>query len=78
MADVIDVAFTVNARPVRVRTRADARLLDLLRENLRLTGAKEGCGKGECGACTVLMDGRPVDACLMMAYQAVGAVLETV
>jgi carbon-monoxide dehydrogenase small subunit/xanthine dehydrogenase small subunit len=78
MADVIDVAFTVNARPVRVRTRADARLLDLLRDNLRLTGAKEGCGKGECGACTVLMDGRPVDACLMMAYQADGAVLETV
>ena len=78
MADTIEVAFTVNRQPVRLRVGSDRRLLDVLREDLRLTGAKEGCGKGECGACTVLVDGRAVDACLVMAYQADGAVVETI
>src|SRR5262249_40596695 len=78
MVDTLDVALAVNGRPVRRRVRADQRLLDLLRDDLRLTGAKEGCGKGECGACTVIMDGRAVDACLVLAYQADGAVLETI
>jgi xanthine dehydrogenase iron-sulfur cluster and FAD-binding subunit A len=63
---------------VRVRARSDQRLLDLLRDDLRLTGAKEGCGKGECGSCTVIVDGRTADACLMMAYQVDGAVVETI
>ena len=58
--------------------RSDQRLLDVLRDDLRLTGAKEGCGKGECGACTVLVDGHAVDACLMMAWQADGTVVETI
>jgi len=78
VADVIDLAFTLNRQPVRLRTRSDLRLLDLLRDELRLTGAKEGCGKGECGACTVIVDGRAADACLMMAFQADGAVVETI
>jgi len=78
VADWIDVAFSVNGRPARVRVRSDRRLLDVLRDELRLTGAKEGCGKGECGSCTVLVDGQAVNSCLMMAYQADGAVVETI
>jgi xanthine dehydrogenase small subunit len=78
MPDLIDVAFTVNRQPVRLRVRSDARLLDVLRDELRLTGAKEGCGKGECGACTILVSGQAVDSCLMMAYQADGATIETI
>jgi carbon-monoxide dehydrogenase small subunit/xanthine dehydrogenase small subunit len=78
LPDIIEIAFTVNHRPTRLSVRADQRLLDVLREQLRLTGAKEGCGKGECGACTVIVDGRAVDSCLMMAYQADGAALETI
>jgi xanthine dehydrogenase iron-sulfur cluster and FAD-binding subunit A len=78
LAEILDVAFALNGHPRRLRVRSDQRLLDVLREDLRLTGAKEGCGKGECGSCTVVVDGQAVDSCLMMAYQADGARLETV
>jgi carbon-monoxide dehydrogenase small subunit/xanthine dehydrogenase small subunit len=78
VADWIEVAFSVNGRPARLRVRSDRRLLDVLRDELRLTGAKEGCGRGECGSCTVLVDGQVVNSCLMMAYQADGAVVETI
>jgi carbon-monoxide dehydrogenase small subunit len=54
------------------------RLLDLLREDLRLTGTKEGCGEGECGACTVLLDGRPVNSCLVASAQCSGRRVTTV
>ena len=54
------------------------RLLDVLREDLGLTGTKEGCGEGECGACTVLLDGAPVDRCLVPVCQVDGAVVATV
>jgi aerobic-type carbon monoxide dehydrogenase small subunit (CoxS/CutS family) len=72
------VALTVNDRCVEVEVDAETRLLDLLRENLALTGTKEGCGEGECGACTVLLDGRPVNSCLVLAVQADGKRVTTV
>lgn len=72
------VNLIVNGEPHVVKARPNARLLDVLREELGLTGAKEGCGIGECGACTVLMDGEAVNACLVLAAQAEGAHIETV
>ncbi|GAB4307247.1 MAG: (2Fe-2S)-binding protein [Candidatus Bipolaricaulota bacterium] len=64
--------FRLNGRDVTVETSAGRRLLDLLREDLGLTGTKEGCGEGECGACTVLVDGKPRLACLTAAIQVEG------
>ena len=65
--------FTVNGAPVEVDVPGMRRLLDVLREDLALTGTKEGCGEGECGACTVLLDGAPVDSCLVPVCQVDGA-----
>jgi carbon-monoxide dehydrogenase small subunit len=70
--------FTVNESPVEVDVPGMRRLLDVLREDLALTGTKEGCGEGECGACTVLLDGAPVDACLVPVCQVDGAAIRTV
>ena len=78
MAESIDIAFALNRRPLRLRVRSDRRLLDVLRDDLRLMGAQEGCGVGECGACTIVLDGRAVNSCLVMAYQADGASIETI
>jgi carbon-monoxide dehydrogenase small subunit len=72
------IRFTVNAAPVEVDVPGMRRLLDVLREELALTGTKEGCGEGECGACTVLLDGLPVDSCLVPICQVEGAVVATV
>ncbi len=71
-------AFTVNGSPVEVEAAGSRRLLDVLREDLALTGTKEGCGEGECGACSVLLDGAVVDACLVPVSQAQGASVRTV
>ena len=72
------VRFIVNGREVEAETDAQTRLLDLLREDLHLTGTKEGCGEGECGACTVLLDGRAVNSCLVLAPQVDGKDVLTV
>ena len=61
------ISFTLNGKPCQVEVKPHQRLLDMLRDDLRLTGTKEGCGIGECGACTVIMDGKAVTACLVPA-----------
>jgi carbon-monoxide dehydrogenase small subunit len=71
-------SFTVNGEPVELRAPGMRRLLDALREDLGLTGTKEGCGEGECGACSVLLDGEVVDSCLVPLCQVEGARVETV
>jgi carbon-monoxide dehydrogenase small subunit len=70
--------FLVNGEPTEVAVPGMRRLLDVLREDLGLTGTKEGCGEGECGACTVLLDGAPVDACLVPVCQVDGSQVRTV
>jgi aerobic carbon-monoxide dehydrogenase small subunit len=70
--------FNVNGSPVEVRAPGMRRLLDVLRDDLSLTGTKEGCGEGECGACSVLIDGALVDACLVPVCQVEGASVDTV
>src|SRR3954471_10544013 len=72
------IQFTVNGTPQSVAVHPMARLLDVLREELGLTGTKEGCGEGECGACSVLLDGELVNSCLVPAAQAGGAEIVTV
>jgi len=70
--------FRLNGRPVEVEVPPGRRLLDLLREDLGLIGTKEGCGEGECGACTVLVDGKPRLSCLTLALQVEGKDVLTV
>lgn len=70
--------FVVNGRPVTVSTQPNGTLVDLLRDKLGLTGTKKGCGVGECGACTVLLDGKPVNACLMLAPSVDGRSVTTI
>jgi aerobic-type carbon monoxide dehydrogenase small subunit (CoxS/CutS family) len=73
------IAMTVNGRAVTVTVRAPGQtLLEVLRGELHLTGAKAGCEMGECGACTVLLDGQPVTSCLVPALAAEGATIETI
>ena len=72
------LSLTVNDEPAEAIVRPYDTLLDALRESLGLTGPKEGCGTGDCGACTVHLDGEPVASCLMLAMQARGRAVRTI
>lgn len=77
-AETITVSLTLNGDPVTVELEARDRLLDALRYTCGLPGSKEGCGEGECGACTVFLDGLPVMSCLVPAFQTHGRSVETI
>ena len=72
------IDMTVNGRPARRLAAGHTRLLDFLRNELDLTGTKEGCGAGECGTCSVFVDGKLVKSCLMPVAKAQGAEIETI
>ncbi|NUQ27404.1 MAG: (2Fe-2S)-binding protein [Acidobacteriaceae bacterium] len=72
------ITFTLNGSQVSVDAPPMTRLLDLLREHLHLTGTKEGCGEGECGSCSVLVDGELVNSCLVPSLQIQGATVTTI
>ena len=76
--DKINVNMFVNGKAVSLLVKGNARLLDVLRENLYLTGTKEGCGVGECGACTVIVDGETVNSCLVLAASMEGKHITTI
>ena len=81
MPDVIDkveLAFAVNGESVKLAVAPQATLLEVLRDNLELTGTKYGCGEGECGACSVILNGRVVNSCLVLAAECEGAEVLTI
>ena len=74
----MQIKFTVNKKNHELQVPPKKRLLDILREDLDLIGTKEGCGKGECGACTLLMNGKRVNSCLIPAFQVQGSYIVTI
>jgi len=76
--DKVELGFTVNGEPVKLRVSPLATLLDILRNDLELTGTKYGCGEGECGACSVLLDGKVVNSCLVPALECEGSEVVTI
>ena len=74
----IEVQFKLNGKVITVNAEANNRLLDVLREDLHLTGTKEGCAIGECGACTIILNGEAVTSCLMLIGQVQGAEIITI
>ncbi len=78
MPDLVEIRLVVNGESRAFRAPPGRRLLDLLRDDAGLTGTKEGCGTGECGACVILLDGRPVTSCLVLAASCDGREVVTV
>lgn len=78
MSDKVEIKCSINGKAETVHAYPMERLLDVLREQLHLTGTKEGCGEGECGACTVMIDGRIVNSCLVPVAQVEGCSLKTI
>lgn len=74
----VSIAITINGALHQVEVKTDQTLLNLLREQLNFTGTKEGCGNGQCGACTVIKDGKAVNACLTLAVQCNGSKITTI
>ncbi len=74
----MEIKFDVNGKQVRVSAEPDKTLLYVLRENLGLTGTKDGCSSGDCGACVVMLDDRPVNSCMVLAPQAEGSSVMTI
>jgi carbon-monoxide dehydrogenase small subunit len=72
------IQLTVNGEPVEAAVEPNRTLAQLLREDLGLTGTKHGCGLGDCGACTVILNGKPVNSCLVLAVQAAGGEVLTI
>ncbi len=72
------VSFVLNGKPVTAEVTPEQLLVDLLRDDLGLTGTKKGCGVGECGACTIIIDGKAVNSCLVLAATADGCKIETI
>ncbi len=72
------IRFTINGRPCELEIKTWQTLLEVIREDLKLTGTKEGCGEGECGSCTVIMGGRTVNSCLVPAMEADGQEIMTI
>ncbi|MGC9315828.1 MAG: (2Fe-2S)-binding protein, partial [bacterium] len=72
------INFKLNGEPVSAEIAPSDRLLDILREKFDLTGSKEGCGEGECGACSIIIGGRLANSCIIPAFQAEGAEIETI
>jgi len=78
MQRMVEITLSVNNQSKTLKVYPMERLLDVLREQLKLTGTKEGCGEGECGACSVMIDGQIVNSCLVPAAQAEGAKIRTI
>ncbi|ATW27860.1 (2Fe-2S)-binding protein [Candidatus Formimonas warabiya] len=74
----MEITFLLNGEKIKIQTSGDRRVVDLLREDLGLTGTKECCGAGECGACTILLDGESRLSCLMLAAQLEGHAVTTI
>lgn len=78
VSKLITLKFKLNGNKVAIKAEPHIRLIDLLRDKFNLTGTKEGCGVGECGACTVLMNKKAVNSCLVLAAQVSGSEIETI